>query len=628
MASNSPSIDARGDTVATTPDVGAQIEAELIGHVVRLAPVGFAIGILAVAAIAIVLWNETPDELLFLWLLTMGLLTLPAGFVVWRYRRATDVVDAPTWWHRALTIAYGLAGAGWGTAAIILYPRLAPPFQTFLLFVLGGAGVSGIAALAPVRSACVAYLTTTMVPLVVLLLGGGSVATVATGVLLIAFWCSTIALASSLRGLLVRSLRLRFENAANVATLTRTRVVLQGALPSTTRDVTALADELAAAHRAKDEFLAIISHELRTPLTPILAWASLLRHPNLDDASAERGLETIERNAKLQARIVDDLLDMSRAVSGKLRLDVCALTLGPVIQAALDAVRPAAEAKGVYLEATLDPDARCVSGDAERLQQVVWNLVSNAVKFTPSGGHIAVELRNVENGVRLTVRDDGAGIDTASLPRLFERFWQSDISITRPHGGLGLGLAIVRQLVELHGGAVHAESAGEGLGATFTVTLPALADVSARTTDPAAYDERAAACAGRLHGVRMLVVDDDRDTCETIGTVLEAEGADVRTCLSVSAALALLDVWVPDVVMSDIAMPGDDGYTLMRKIRARTADAGGRVLAVALTAYGGDDDRVRALSAGFQVHVGKPIEAQQLVRIVGSVVADRAPTRH
>jgi CheY-like chemotaxis protein/anti-sigma regulatory factor (Ser/Thr protein kinase) len=282
----------------------------------------------------------------------------------------------------------------------------------------------------------------------------------------------------------------------------------------------------------------------------------------------------------------------------------------------------------VRLEATLDPTARCISGDAERLQQVVWNLVSNAVKFTSRGGRVAVDLRNDGNDVRLTVHDDGAGIPPAALPRLFERFWQSDTSTTRTHGGLGLGLAVVRHLVELHGGTVRAESAGEGRGAIFTVTFPALADVTARPSDAAVSDERVGSHAGRLRGLKMLVVDDDRDTCDTIGTVLEAEGAEVRTCLSASEALELLDDWVPDVMMSDIAMPGEDGYTLLRKIRSRTADAGGRMLAVALTAYGGDDDRVRALSAGFHVHVGKPVEPQQLVRIVGSVVADRAVTRH
>jgi signal transduction histidine kinase/ActR/RegA family two-component response regulator len=618
----------RADAAAPPLDVAAQIESELIRYVVRQAPIGFAIGILAVVGIATVLWNATPSGLLWIWLLMIGSLTLPAGFVVWRCARAPDVADATRWWQSALTVAYGLAGAGWGMAAIVLYPRIAPHYQMFLLVVLGGAGVSGIAALAPVRSAFVAYLTATFVPLVVVLLRAGSLATMATGFLLIAFWISTISLASALRALLVRSLRLHFENLAHLVTLTRTRDVLQGALSSTTRDVAVLADELAAANRSKDEFLAIVSHELRTPLTPILTWAALLQRRHFDPTVVDRGLQTIARNAKLQARIVGDLLDVSRAITGKLQLDVCTLALEPVISAAIDALRPAADAKGVRLEAALDADVRCISGDPERLQQVVWNLVSNAVKFTPRGGRVDVGLRNVGDHVRLTVRDDGVGIAPASLPRLFERFWQSDTSFTRAQSGLGLGLAIVRHLVELHGGTVDAASEGEGHGAIFTVTFPALSAVSALSNGSSAIEDRGPLYAARLRGVKILVVDDDCDTSETIGAVLDAEGAEVRTCLSASEALQLLDAWVPDIMVSDIAMPGEDGYTLMRKIRARKAAAGGRMLAVALTAYGGNEDRLRALSAGFQIHVGKPIEPQQLVRIVANVVERRDVIPH
>ncbi len=613
---------------ASSDGIGSQIEAELIRYVVRQAPIGFAIGTVAVAAIVFVLWNAVPGWPLFLWLVTIGVLTLPASTLVWRFARASDVASTIGWWRWSLTLAYGLAGVGWGVAAIVLYPRVAPPYQTFLLFILGGAGVSGIAALAPLRSAFVAYLTATFVPLVVLLLRTDSNATTATGLLLIAFWFSTISLASGLRALLVRSLRLHFENLANVVTLTRTRDVLQGALSSTTRDVAVLADELAAANRARDEFLAIVSHELRTPLTPILTWATLLQRRQTDAAIVTRGLQAIQRNAQLQSRIVDDLLDVSRVITGKLQLHVCPLRLDPVLHAGIDALRPAADAKGVRLEAQIDRDIQWVSGDPERLQQVMWNLLSNAVKFTLRGGSVTVELRNVGGDVRLTVRDDGIGIVPSSLPRLFERFWQSDTSSTRRHGGLGLGLAVVRHLVELHGGTVVAESEGEGRGAVFIVTLPALPFGSVRSAEATALADRAATHATRLHGLRLLIVDDDRDTCDTIGAVLGAEGAEVRTCLSASAALQLLDTWVPDILVSDIAMPGEDGYTLIRKIRARKAEAGGRMLAVALTAYGSKDDRMRALSAGFQIHVGKPVEPDQLVGIVASVVEQRDALPH
>jgi signal transduction histidine kinase/ActR/RegA family two-component response regulator len=611
-----------GPDANPAPDgaVRSQIDAELVGYVVRQAPIGFAIGTIAVGGVAVVLWNAVPRGALLAWVLAMAALTLPAVLVVWRAHRETDVSAAVDGWRRALTVAYGLAGAGWGVGAMLLYPRIDVAYQTFLLAVLGGAGVSGIAALAPVWTAFVAYLTATWVPLVALLLREGSLPTVATGVLMVAFWVSTLSLAFGLRALLIRALRLHYENAANLETLTHTRDVLQGELSSTTRDVAALANELAAANRARDQFLAIVSHELRTPLTPILTWAALLRRRQLDPETVGRGLDAIERNAKLQARIVDDLLDESRIVMGKLEIDVRPMALDGVIHAAVDALRPAADAKGVRCAAELDRDVPWISGDPERLQQVVWNLVANAVKFTPRGGRIDVRLSAVPDGVRLTVDDDGIGIAPASLPRLFERFWQSDTSASRQHGGLGLGLAVVRHMVELHGGTVGAESAGEGQGATFTITLPALAaDHTPRGTAPV-RDDRAAAPAARLRGLRLLVVDDEPEACEVISAVLGGEGADVRTCCSSTAALAVLDTWLPDVIVSDIAMPGEDGYALMRKIRARKAEVGGRVLAVALTAYGGHEARTQALSAGFQIHVGKPVAPDQLVGIVASVV--------
>ena len=299
-----------------------------------------------------------------------------------------------------------------------------------------------------------------------------------------------------------------------------------------------------------------------------------------------------------------------------------------MLHAGIDALRPAADAKGVRLEAQIDRDVPWVSGDPERLQQVMWNLVANAVKFTPRGGRVHVGLRHVGGDVCLTVRDDGIGIAPSSVPRLFERFWQSDTSSTRRHGGLGLGLAVVRHLVELHGGTVVAESEGEGRGAVFTVTLPALPAGSVRSADGGPREDRAPTDAARLHGCGCSSSMTMRDTCDTIGAVLAAEGAEVRTCLSAGEALQLLDAWVPDILVSDIAMPGEDGYTLIRKIRARKAEEGGRMLAVALTAYGSKDDRLRALSAGFQIHVGKPVEPDQLVGIVAGVVEHRVELPH
>jgi signal transduction histidine kinase len=1005
-----------------------EVETELVRHLVRQAPTGFAIGTLTAAAVVFVLWNTAPPTFLVGWLAALAFLTLPVLSVVWRFNRARHVAENIVFWRRALGVTYALAGAGWGAASILLYPRVAMPYQLFLLFVLGASGVGGMVALAPVRAAFIGYLTAIYLPIIGSLLGGGSSSSIATGLLLLAFWGAAIALASELHALLVRSIRLRFENlglidhlshardqaeaasraksvflanvshelrtplalilgptrrllAADVAgeasrrdletvernaqgllkhvsdlldvakleagrmelersrfdltalvrrtvslfdivaqeravelsvvapdscplvadatkiervllnllsnamkfvpdggrvrvevapaeesvelsvsdngpgvplplreaiferfrrgddsttrrfggtglglaiarelvechggrievgdgveggarfrvrlpvvagdgrpaapdagarealdevahrtvaelrprdapaaatygtggqglvlviednpemsrflveclashyqvatafdgrqgvaqalelrpdlilsdvmmpvmagdalvrelrahreldgipivvltakadhalrvgllregaqdfltkpltpeelrarvtnfvMLKRTRDVLQAALSSQSRDLTSMADQLAAANRAKDEFLAVLSHELRTPLTPILSWSLLLRQGQLDAATAEHGLETIERNAQLQARIVEDLLDVSRAITGKLRLNVRPIGLEPVVRAAIESVRPAAEAKDICVEVAIGAEPGEVSGDAERLQQVVWNLLANAIKFTPPGGRVEVQLGRVGTHVELRVNDSGTGIEPSTLPRLFERFWQADSSTTRAHGGLGLGLAVVRHLVELHGGTVRAESGGEGQGASFTVALPRLtlrrpAAVGA-THAPAAED--AATGGDVLRGLRVMVVDDDLDTCEIVGAVLRRAGAEVRTCMSASQALTVLDSWVPDLLVSDIAMPGEDGYTLIRKVRARKSEEGGRMVAMALTAYGREEDRMRALSAGFQEHVGKPIQPSQLVRLVARVTGHGTGVLH
>jgi signal transduction histidine kinase len=996
-------------TSSRTSDVGPEIATELADYLVRQAPTGFVLGTLAIAAVLVVLWSAAPRALLVGWVVAIALLSFPAMAVTWRFARARTVTDRIAFWERALIVAYGLAGAGWGAAAFMLYPWVAMPYQLFLLFITGAAAVSGMAALAPVRWAFVAYVTATLLPVTGVLFVEGTLSSVATGVLLLAFWATTISLATILRKLLVRSLRLRYRNVglitdlsrakdeaeaasraksvllanvshelrtplalilgptrrllaagaggddarrdletvernaqallkhlsdlldvakldtgrmeidrapvdvaalvrrtaslfdvvarergveltvdtppplpiladgsklervllnllsnamkfapdgghvrvrlalegphivltveddgpgvpvasreaiferfrrgeddttrrfggtglglaiareiverhggrvtvadaalggalfrvslpaevvtddgaaapvhetldevarqtvgelrrpsgsaaaihghgekglvlviednpdmsrflvecltpdhrvatafdgrqgveqalalrpdliltdlmmptmggdalvrelrarveldatpilvltakaddelrvqllregvqdfltkpvpaeelrarvANFVMLKRARDVLQGALSSHSRDLAALADQLAAANRAKDEFLAILSHELRTPLMPILTWAGLLRERKLDAATAERGLAAIERSAKLQARIVEDLLDVSRAITGKLQLDVQPIVLDSVIRGAIDSVRPAADAKGIVVDAVPSPDAGLVSGDPDRLQQIVWNLLSNAIKFTPKGGRIEIRLTHVGDQVRLTVRDTGAGIDAALVPHLFDRFWQADTSSTRAHGGLGLGLAVVRHLVELHGGTVSAESEGKGHGATFTVTLPAMARPELHGDDTPAF--RAAA---RLTGLRVLVVDDDLDTCDIVGAILESAGAEVRTCMSASQALTALDAWVPDILVSDIAMPDEDGYALIRKVRARKAEEGGRLVAVALTAYARPEDRAKALSAGYQMHVRKPVEPSQLVSVVAS----------
>jgi signal transduction histidine kinase/ActR/RegA family two-component response regulator len=381
--------------------------------------------------------------------------------------------------------------------------------------------------------------------------------------------------------------------------------------------------------RLKDEFLATVSHELRTPLTAVLGWTHLLRDGRLDENGAARALETIERNAHAQQQLIEDLLDVSRVITGKLRLDVRRVAPASFIEAAIEAVLPAAEAKGIVLEKSLPPDAAVISGDPARLQQVVWNLLSNAIKFTPKGGRVRVRLESAGAHVEIFVSDTGDGIKPEFLPFVFDRFRQEDGTTSRRYGGLGLGLSIVRHLVELHGGTVRAESAGERQGATFAVRLPLVAaqksgdgdgDGDATAHTPAVDAQRTVECPDKLDGLRVLVVDDEPDTLDLIKVLLGQCGAEVATARSSAEALGLFAEVVPDVIISDIGMPGEDGYELIRRVRELPPERGGRTPAVALTAYARAADRLRVLRSGYQMHVAKPVELAELVAVVANVV--------
>ena len=372
--------------------------------------------------------------------------------------------------------------------------------------------------------------------------------------------------------------------------------------------------EAEAANRIKDEFLATLSHELRTPLTSLLGWSSVLREAKRDEKVLNQGLEAIDRNARVQAQLIDDLLDVSRIVSGKLNLDVRPLDISSVTRAAINVVRPAADAKGITLEYHAQPGLGAISADSARLQQIMWNLLSNAVKFTPHGGRISVCLEQDGSDARVTVTDTGQGIDPEFLPRVFDRFRQADSSTTRSFGGLGLGLAIVRHLVELHGGTVSAKSDGVNKGATFLATFPLLADRTGPIT--VAHSGEHAVSFRSLDGLRVLLVDDEPEAREIISTVITSTGAEVKACTSASEALAKLVEWKPDVILSDIAMPDEDGYTFINKVRSLPRDKGGETPAAALTAYARDVDRRQALDAGYQMHIAKPIGAGQLVSMI------------
>ncbi|MEO8359287.1 MAG: ATP-binding protein [Vicinamibacteria bacterium] len=384
------------------------------------------------------------------------------------------------------------------------------------------------------------------------------------------------------------------------------------------------------ANRLKDEFLATLSHELRTPLNAILGWAQILRKGGLDPETVDKALETISRNALAQGQIIADILDMQRIMAGKLRLNLQALELAPLVRRAMDTISPSARTKDIEMQALIDAGPGAVLGDDDRLQQVMWNLLSNAVKFTPKGGRVRVSLVKINSHLELSVEDSGPGLDPSFIPFAFDRFRQADSSSTRRHGGLGLGLAIVRNLVELHGGTVAAGNRETGTGAVFTVRLPCMSvrpaqrPLAVGMRYPEAESQLSLETAPSLHGIRVLVVDDELDSREITAEALARCGADVTTAGSAAEGLSHLKRVRPHVLLSDVEMPEEDGYSLVRKVRALPADEGGLTPAAALTAYAGAEDRVRALAAGFQIHVPKPVQPAELATIVASLARGTA----
>lgn len=371
--------------------------------------------------------------------------------------------------------------------------------------------------------------------------------------------------------------------------------------------------EAEAANHAKDEFLAVVSHELRTPLNAMLGWSRMLATGKLDSASARRGVESIERNARAQAQLIEDLLDISRITTGKLRLNTRPLELSSLINDTVDAMRPAVQAKEITLQVEINDDVGFVLGDSDRLQQVLWNLFSNAIKFTPAGGRVQVTLERIDSYAQLSVADTGQGIDPEFLPHVFERFRQADSSTTRKFGGLGLGLSIVRSVVEHHGGIVQVASPGEGQGSTFTVLLPLLTSQKQIEESTSEAPSKSADEGVSLAGLRVLVLDDDEASREVTAETLLQFGAEVLTTATVSEALEALDLWDPDLMLTNIEMPNEAGYSLMQRVRTRESKQSG---SIPMIAYGKPENRVRALNAGYQICVPKPIAAYELAAAV------------
>ena len=389
-------------------------------------------------------------------------------------------------------------------------------------------------------------------------------------------------------------------------------------------------EEAEAANRLKDQFLAVLSHELRSPLSAILGWVQLLRTGRLDQAAQQKAVETISRNAQLQTRIISDILDVSSILAGKLRLKIERVDLPSVITAALDTLRPAAKAKSIQITADVGSAGLAVPGDPVRLQQTVWNVLSNAIDFAPEGGHVELRLETSGTQVTVTILDDGPGIRPDFLPYIFDRFRQEDSSSTRPHHGLGLGLALVKHLVELHGGSVTAGNRTDRSGAIVTIALPNEASSPERVDAapsgvqrPSAEDGAWLDAAPRLQGIRVLIVDDAADTREVLAEILQRCGAQVRVAQSVSDALHAFERDPPDVVLADIEMPEEDGYGLLRKVRALPNDRGGTIPVAALTAYASEQDRTNVLNAGFALHVPKPVHPLDLANVVDRLARGR-----
>ena len=405
----------------------------------------------------------------------------------------------------------------------------------------------------------------------------------------------------------------------------RRRREVEAALRRSEIELRERAREAEHASRLKDEFLAAVSHELRTPLNAITGWADLLREPTVDDDRRTRGLEVIARNARIQTQLIDELLDVSRIIAGKMRLNVMQLDPIVPIEAAIESLRPAIDAKRIRLQTVLDPQAGPISGDPDRLQQIVWNLLSNAMKFTPADGRVQILLERINSHIQITVTDSGKGIDAAFLPHVFERFRQQEAMPGRSHGGLGLGLAIVKNLVELHGGTVSVHSDGEGQGSTVMVKLPrrvvrtpidAQPFATATTATRSVPDPSKTAALANLD---VLVVDDEVDSAEMLVELLAMHGARARMCTSAREAFVAFQRTLPDLVISDIGMPVEDGYRLIERIRALSKTEGGTTPAIALTAFTRSEDRTRALKAGFHAHVPKPVELEELIAVIGSV---------
>jgi len=585
-------------------------------------PVALVTVIINSALLAYVLWNAVDQTRITLWLAAIWIVTAARLALLYAYKRRAPVSSARRW---GFLFAVGAAANGlvWGASAVMIYPSGDTTLQVFLAFVLGGMTAGATASSSTFFLAFLAFAVPALTPMVVRAFDTGDRVHFVIGAMLTLFGLAMAQIARTGGRRLVESVRLRLKNE-----------VLVGELQATTERLTELNRDLEArvaertadlldANRAKDEFLAVISHELRTPLTAVIGWAQLMKLGELSPSQREHAVETIERNAQAQAKLIEDLLDLSRITAGNPNVELVPMKPAGVIDAAIDAIRPAMNAKGIHFETHVDRTARTIHGDVARIQQIIGNLLSNAAKFTPNGGRVVLDMRYSERWLEISVSDTGEGMSAEFIPYAFDRFRQADSRSRRARSGLGLGLAISRQLAQLHGGTLEARSEGPGRGSTFKLCLPL---ESARVSPPATDSVGAAANrpspSRALSGIDVLLVDDDPDTRDVVGAMLEQAGATATSVAGTEEAIAAVKRHRPTVIISDLDMPGTggDGFALIRALRHLPHDDdGGQIPAIALTAHAGATTRHHALAAGFRSYMTKPVGPQQLVERIASV---------
>lgn len=604
--------------MSTRPDeLADRVMAERVEGPFANLPVALVTSVVNATLLAYVLWGTYDHSRIIGWLVAIWAVTLARVALLRAYKHRSQTSSARSWGRR-FCIGAAANGVAFGAVAVVLFPGDDIVQQVFMAFVLGGMAAGATASSSTYFSAFLAFEIPALTPMIVRVMHAGDRVHLVIGVMLALFGVAMAQLARTGGQRLLDSIRLRFRN----ETLLRELEAATASLTELNRDLEARVaertDDLSRANSVKDEFLAVVSHELRTPLTAVIGWAQMMRMTELPPAKREHALEIIERNALAQAKMIEDLLDLSRVTSANPHVELVPFDPAALVEAAVDAIRPAMDAKGVQLFADIDRTSpRAIRGDSARVQQIVGNLLSNAAKFTPQGGRVVIAMHYSERCLEIDVSDTGEGMAPEFIPVAFDRFRQAHTNGGPPRSGLGLGLAISRQLAQLHGGTLDAHSEGLGRGSTFTLRLP----LASAQTSAVVAETNVPARPNDLAGVDVLLVDDDPDTREVVGTMIEMAGAHAIVAVDTDDALAALRRQRPSVIVSDLDMPGagGDGFALIRAVRVLSPEDGGQIPAIALTAHASPANRTRALGAGFQDYVTKPVVPDQLMQRIATL---------